>query len=48
MQSNGWQALSAYYESIRGPIRAERFEVLNPLAKFTGELAVLTFNHGDH
>jgi len=41
---DGLPALTAYYESIRGKISAERFEILNPLVQRSGELAVLTFN----
>ena len=41
---DGWQALSAYYETIRGMISAERFEMLNPLVQCSGDIAVLTFN----
>jgi ketosteroid isomerase-like protein len=41
---DGWQALSEYYETIRGMISAERFEILNPLVQCSGDMAVLTFN----
>jgi ketosteroid isomerase-like protein len=41
---DGWQSLSAYYETIRGMISAERFEILNPLVQCSGDMAVLTFN----
>ena len=41
---DGLEALTHYYEAIRGKVRAERFEILNPLVQRVGDLAVLTFN----
>ena len=42
---DGLSALSAYYEGLRGKIRAERFELLNPAVQPIGDSgAVLTFN----
>ena len=41
---DGLEALSGYYEGIRGKIRADRFELLNPKVQRIGEAAVLTFN----
>jgi ketosteroid isomerase-like protein len=41
---DGLAALTAYYESLRGKIRAERFELLNPLVQEVGDAATLTFN----
>jgi ketosteroid isomerase-like protein len=41
---DGLEALTAYYEAIRGKVSAARFELLNPLVQKTGDLAVLTFN----
>ncbi len=41
---DGLDALTRYYEAIRGKVRAERFEIINPLVQCCGELAVLTFN----
>ena len=41
---DGLVALTAYYESLRGKIRAERFELLNPLVQEDGNAATLTFN----
>jgi len=45
---DGWPALSAYYETIRGLIRAERFEILNPLVQCAGDMAVLSFNFASY
>jgi hypothetical protein len=41
---DGLDALSAYYEPLRGTIHAERFEILNPHVQHQGGLAVLTYN----
>jgi ketosteroid isomerase-like protein len=40
---DGLVALSAYYESLRGKLSAERFEILHPLVQLAGEAGVLTF-----
>jgi hypothetical protein len=41
---DGLSALTEYYEALRGKIRAERSELLNPLVQHVGPAAVLTFN----
>ncbi len=45
MRIDGKEALSEYYESIRGLVSVERYELLNPLVQLIGEAAVLTFNY---
>lgn len=42
---DGLEELSEYYESLRGKVSFERFELLNPLVQFVGDAAVLTFNY---
>lgn len=42
---DGLEALSAYYEGIRGQVQFDRFELLNPWVQWSGEMAVLTFNY---
>jgi len=42
---DGLGALSEYYETIRGQIHIDRFELLNPNVQVTGDMAVLTFNY---
>ncbi len=42
---DGLEALSAYYDGIRGQVQFDRFELLNPCVQWRGELAVLTFNY---
>jgi hypothetical protein len=41
---DGLSALANYYEALRGKIRADRFEIRNPLVQRSENLAVLTFN----
>ena len=41
---DGRDALSEYYEGIRGKVSFERFELLNPLVQRVGDAAVITFN----
>ncbi len=41
---DGLAALSDYYEALRGKIRADRFEILNPVVQRTRDVAILTFN----
>ena len=45
MRLDGREALSEYYESIRGLVSIERFELINPLVQLVGDAAVLTFNY---
>jgi len=45
MRLDGRGALSEYYESIRGLVSIERFELINPLVQLVGDAAVLTFNY---
>ena len=42
---DGRDALSKYYEVIRGKVFIERYELLNPLVQRVGTAAVLTFNY---
>lgn len=41
---DGHEALTAYYEGLRGKISASRYELANPLVQRVGSAAVLTFN----
>lgn len=45
---DGLESLKKYYEPIRGKIKADRYEMLNPLVQFVGRAAVLTFNFNSH
>ncbi len=42
---DGLEALTQYYEKIRGQIHIDRYELLNPLVQVCGDMAVLTFNY---
>ena len=45
---DGLEALTHYYEALRGNIFVDRFELLNPLVQVVGYAAVLTFNYVSH
>ncbi len=42
---NGLDALTRYYDALRGRIRIDRDELINPHVHVCGEVAVLTFNY---
>lgn len=44
LRLDGHEALTAYYESLRGKASAQRFELTNPVVQCVGSAAVLTFN----
>lgn len=41
---DGHAALTKLYESLRGEVHAERFELIDPKVQLIGNAAVLTFN----
>jgi ketosteroid isomerase-like protein len=41
---DGLESLSAYYENLRGTIRAARHEILAATVQHSGDMAVLTFH----
>lgn len=41
---DGLEALTALYESLRGAIHVDRYELIDPKVQVCGEAAVLTFN----
>jgi ketosteroid isomerase-like protein len=45
MRIDGLEALTRYYEPIRGKIFFDRFQLLNPKVQVIGDAAVLTFNY---
>ena len=45
---DGLPALTEYYESLRGKVSAERFELINPRVQVVGDAAVLTFNFASY
>jgi len=42
---DGKKALAELYEPIRGKVRIDRDEIINPKVQLCGEAAVLTFNY---
>ncbi|MBI3607246.1 MAG: DUF4440 domain-containing protein [Nitrospirae bacterium] len=42
---DGLEALTRYYETLRGKIRVDRDELIAPHVQVCGEAAVLTFNY---
>lgn len=42
---NGLAALTSLYESLRGQIRIERYDLIDPKVQVYGNVAVLTFNY---
>jgi len=42
---NGLAELATHYESLRGKIRVDRYEFIDPKVQVYGNVAVLTFNY---
>lgn len=42
---DGLEALTRYYEAIRGKVQIDRYELINPKVQLHGDMAVLTFNY---
>lgn len=41
---DGFEALRELYESIRGQVRLEKFDLIDPKVTLSGDVALLTFN----
>lgn len=41
---DGWDKIKELYESMRGKIKMDKFEMINPVVQHTGAMAVLTYN----
>jgi len=41
---DGWDKIKAFYESMRGKVKMDKFEMVNPVVQSTGTMAVLTYN----
>jgi len=41
---DGWDRIKELYESMRGKVKMDRFEMINPVVQQTDRMAVLTFN----
>ena len=42
---DGLAALSTYYQSLRGKVHVDRYELLDPRVDVHGDIAILTFNY---
>jgi ketosteroid isomerase-like protein len=41
---DGWDRIKEFYESFRGKIKMDKFEMINPVVQQTDSMAVLTYN----
>jgi ketosteroid isomerase-like protein len=41
---DGWDRIKELYESMRGKVKMDRFEIINPVVQSTDKMAVLTYN----
>lgn len=41
---DGWDKIKELYESMRGKIKIDKFEMINPVVQSTDTMAVLTYN----
>lgn len=41
---DGWDKIQELYESLRGKMNVDRFEIINPIVQSTDTMAVLTYN----
>jgi ketosteroid isomerase-like protein len=41
---DGWQTVKDLYENMRGQVKMDTFEIINPVVQSTDTMAVLTYN----
>lgn len=41
---DGWDKIKALYENMRGMVKMEKFEMINPVVQSAGTMAALTYN----
>lgn len=41
---DGWNKIKELYESMRGKVKMDNFEIINPVVQHTNTMAVLTYN----
>ncbi len=41
---NGWDKINELYESMRGKVKMDKFEMINPVVQSTNTMAVLSYN----
>lgn len=44
----GKKALETYYDQVRGKIKIDRYEMLDPVVQVSPDIAVLTYNYEAH
>jgi ketosteroid isomerase-like protein len=41
---DGWDRIKELYETMRGKVKMDKFEIINPVVQATAAMAVLTYN----
>jgi len=41
---NGFEKIKEFYESMRGSVQVEKYEIIDPIVQIYGETAVLSYN----
>ncbi len=41
---DGWDKINEFYESMRGKVKMDKFEMINPVVQSSDKMAVLTYN----
>ncbi len=41
---DGWDKIKELYENIRGKVKMDKFQIVNPVVQHIGNMAVLTYN----
>lgn len=41
---DGWDKIKELYEGMRGKVKMDKFEIINPVVQLTDSMAVLTYN----
>ena len=45
---NGFQKIKEFYESMRGSVQVEKYEMIDPIVQISGETVVLTYSLVTH
>ena len=41
---DGWDKIKVFYENMRGKVKMDKFEIINPVVQSSTTMAVLTYN----
>jgi len=44
LRLDGWDKIKELYETMRGKVKMDKFEMINPVVQQTDKMAVLTYN----